>query len=134
MLREQYSTQALVQDASAKISTIIGTIAAKMEEAALARGDLDAAAFWGEGGLGRAALHALAGGLLGGANDVAGMIKAALGGATSALLTPAIKDLVTQIVNSTIADESTRTIMINTITSALTAGMGAAVALPKGKV
>ena len=47
-------------------------------------------ALWDEGGAGRAALHAIAGALLGGVNGVDGAIKAAIGAGVSTAIAPFI--------------------------------------------
>ena len=49
---------------------------------------------WDEGGAGRAALHAIAGALLGGVNGVDGAIKAAIGAGVSTAIAPYINDIV----------------------------------------
>ncbi|MCA2406938.1 hemagglutinin repeat-containing protein [Rhizobium leguminosarum] len=125
VLREQLKTQELYQDAAAKAAKFIGDFALKREQAATTD---EERAFWAEGGPGRAALHALAGGLLGGVTDVTGMIKGALGGATSSLLGPHIRDLVAEIINGTsLAGTAQGEQLIDIISASLVQGLAATV-------
>ncbi|WP_221152333.1 hemagglutinin repeat-containing protein, partial [Rhizobium binae] len=130
ILREQLKTQELYQDAAAKAAKFIGDFAFKREQAATTD---EERAFWAEGGPGRAALHALAGGLLGGVTDVSGMIRGALGGATSSLLGPHIRDLVAEIVNGTsLAGTAQGEQLINMISASLVQGLAATVSGGEG--
>jgi len=105
----------------AKAAKAIGDISLKLEQAATTP---EERAYWAEGGVGRAALHALAGGLLGGVTDVTGMIRGALGGASSALLGPHIRELVAEIVDSAnVTDPALRTFLINSISSGIVEGI-----------
>ncbi|MGU3400492.1 hemagglutinin repeat-containing protein [Brucellaceae bacterium D45D] len=99
ILREQYKTQERYQEASAMMAQFVGDMADKLALEALKRGDIEAAEFWGAGGVGRAGLHAVGGGILGGVNDISGMIKGAFGGAASTLIAPYVDQLVNAIVN-----------------------------------
>ncbi|MDM9645788.1 hemagglutinin repeat-containing protein [Rhizobium sp. S163] len=130
ILREQLKTQQLYQDASAKAAKAIGDISLKLEQGAKTP---EERAYWAEGGVGRAALHALAGGLLGGVTDVNGIIKGALGGASSALLGPSVRQLVAEIVDSAnISDPALRTFLINSISSGIVEGIGAGIGGSEG--
>ncbi|RCS25851.1 hypothetical protein DUT91_03580 [Phyllobacterium salinisoli] len=80
--------------------------------------------FWKEGGPGRAALHAIASGLLGGVTDWQGALAGALGGATSALLAPKVRELVEDFVKQPGLTGSAAEMMINTVTSGILAGVG----------
>nr|WP_266019353.1 hemagglutinin repeat-containing protein [Brucella intermedia] len=101
ILRDQYKTQERYQEASAMMAQFVGDMADKLALDALNKGDLKAAEFWGAGGVGRAALHALGGGILGGVNDVSGMIKGAFGGAAATLIAPYVDQLVSGIIKNT---------------------------------
>ncbi|MFS2174358.1 hemagglutinin repeat-containing protein [Rhizobium pisi] len=130
ILREQLKTQELYQDAAAKAAKFIGDFALKQRQAATTD---EERAFWAEGGPGPAALHALAGGLLGGVTDVSGMIRGALGGATSSLLGPHIRDLVAEIVSGTsLAGTAQGEQLINIISASLVQGLAATVAGGEG--
>lgn len=61
-LNQQYKTQAAYQEASAIMAGLVGDISDRLAREALVHGDLEAAEFWGAGGVGRAALHAVGGG------------------------------------------------------------------------
>ncbi|CAN7619411.1 hemagglutinin repeat-containing protein [Phyllobacterium sp. LjRoot231] len=127
VLAEQYQTQADYQAAAATLANVIGNIANKLAEDALKRGDTQAAEFWGADGVGRAAMHALGGALLGGVNDVAGVIKGAIGGAISTLAAPEIRKIVASIVNGTkLAGTDQGEFLINSVTSSLVQGIAAA--------
>ncbi|MGH6861675.1 MAG: hypothetical protein ACRECY_15590, partial [Phyllobacterium sp.] len=124
VLDEQYRTQDQYQQAAATLAGLIGDMAGRFEKAALERNDPAAAQFWGEGGAGRAALHALGGALLGGVNDAAGAIKGALGGALSTLTAPAIHDVVAEIVNGTrLANTQEGKRLIDSVTASLVQGL-----------
>ncbi len=104
ILRQQYKTQADLQAAQKTMAGLIGDIADKLAEKALADDRLSDAKFWAPGGAGRALLHAVGGGLLGGVNGWEGALKSALGGATSAMLAPAIEQLVKGMLKGTSLD------------------------------
>jgi len=128
-LREQYKTQQRYQEAAALMAQAVARIADRLRDEALARGDAEAAALWGTGGLGRAALHALGGGILGGVTDVSGMVKAAFGGAVSTLIAPYVHTLVQDIVNDaglggTAAGQALANIVSGGIVMGLTATVG----------
>ncbi|WP_414091596.1 hemagglutinin repeat-containing protein [Rhizobium sp. BR 314] len=98
ILREQYKTQADLQAAQATIAGLVGDIASNQYENAKTQSERD---LWKEGGVGRAILHAVGGGILGGVNGWEGALKGALGGASSSLLSPAIADLVKGMLKGT---------------------------------
>jgi len=98
ILREQYKTQADLQAAQATMAGLVADIANNLMLNATTQAQKD---FWGEGGAGRAVLHAIGGGILGGVNDLSGAIRGALGGATSTLLSPAIAELVDGMLKGT---------------------------------
>jgi len=124
ILRDQYKTQADLQAAQATMAGLVGDIANSFRDRAATQAERD---FWSEGGAGRALLHAIGGGLLGGVNDWEGALKGALGGASSALLAPAIKQLVAGILkDSTLSDQDRQT-LATLIGSSLSALAGAAV-------
>ncbi|SCB52324.1 hemagglutinin repeat-containing protein [Rhizobium lusitanum] len=98
ILHDQYKTQADIQAAQATMAGLVATIANQFVEQADTPAEL---AFWGEGGAGRALLHAIGAGVLGGVNGWEGALKGAAGGATSTLLAPAIDELVTGLLKGT---------------------------------
>lgn len=98
ILRDQYKTQADLQEAQKTMATLVGDIANDLMLKATTKEEQD---FWKPGGVGRAALHAIGGGILGGVNGWEGAVKAALGGATSTLLSPAIAELVKSMLKGT---------------------------------
>ncbi|WP_285541324.1 hemagglutinin repeat-containing protein, partial [Brucella sp. NBRC 12950] len=124
LLSEQLKTQQLYDDAAAKAANMIGTKASDLANAAYERGDKDEYEFWKEGGPGRAALHAIAGGLLGGVTDFSGMLSGALGGASSALLAPKIRELVAEFVKESGLTGSAAEFMTNTVTGSILQGIG----------
>ncbi|MDH7793820.1 hemagglutinin repeat-containing protein [Ochrobactrum sp. AN78] len=124
ILSEQLKTQQLYDDAAAKAANMIGTKASDLANAAYERGDKDEYEFWKEGGPGRAALHAIAGGLLGGVTDFSGMLSGALGGASSALLAPKIRELVAEFVKESGLTGSAAEFMTNTVTGSILQGIG----------
>ncbi|MBB3966757.1 hemagglutinin repeat-containing protein [Rhizobium metallidurans] len=95
LLRNQYKTQADLQAAQVTMAGLVADIANKL----WLNAPEEEKAFWAEGGPGRAALHALGGGLLGGVNGVGGAVKGALGGAASTLFAKAVKELVAGMMN-----------------------------------
>ncbi|TRA98929.1 filamentous hemagglutinin [Rhizobium rhizogenes] len=98
ILREQYKTQADLQAAQKTMAGLVATIANQFVDQADTPAEL---AFWGEGGAGRAMLHAIGAGILGGVNGWEGALKGAAGGATSTLLAPAIDKLVAGLLKGT---------------------------------
>ena len=83
---------------------------------------------WDEGGAGRAALHAIAGALLGGVNGVDGAIKAAIGAGVSTAIAPYINDIVKNAVaQSGLKGEEAKRLsdtLTSSIVSALLASAG----------
>nr|WP_309546812.1 hemagglutinin repeat-containing protein [Rhizobium rhizogenes]QCL09198.1 filamentous hemagglutinin family N-terminal domain protein [Rhizobium rhizogenes]QCL09830.1 filamentous hemagglutinin family N-terminal domain protein [Rhizobium rhizogenes] len=125
ILREQYKTQADLQAAQATMAGLVGDISSELYKQALQRGDDAAADLWKEGGEGRALLHAIGGGILGGVNGWEGAIKGALGAGTSSLLTPAIAALVKGMLkDSSLSDQDKQTLanLIGTSLSSAVAG------------
>ena len=125
ILRDQYKTQADLQAAQATMAGLVGDISSELYKQALQRGDDAAADLWKEGGEGRALLHAIGGGILGGVNGWEGAIKGALGAGTSSLLTPAIAALVKGMLkDSTLSDQDKQTLanLIGTSLSSAVAG------------
>ncbi len=98
ILHDQYKTQADLQAAQATMAGLVATIANQFVDQADTPAEL---AFWGEGGAGRALLHAIGAGVLGGVNGWEGALKGAAGGATSTLLAPAIDELVAGLLKGT---------------------------------
>ncbi|AVA26074.1 hemagglutinin repeat-containing protein [Rhizobium sp. NXC24] len=126
ILRNQYKTQADLQEAQKTMAGLVGTIADQLEAQALAARHPEDAAYWEEGGAGRALLHAIGGGLLGGVNGWEGALKGALGGAASTLLAPAIADLVKGMLkDSTLsaADKQTLATLLGASLSAAAGGI-----------
>ncbi|WP_064697239.1 hemagglutinin repeat-containing protein [Rhizobium aegyptiacum] len=125
-LSEQLKTQQLYDAAAARAAKLIGDKAGELAQAALEKGEAGKAEyeFWKEGGSGRAALHAIAGGLLGGVTDWQGMLAGALGGATSSLLAPKVRELVEDFVKQSGLTGSAAEFMVNTVTSSILAGIG----------
>ncbi|WP_295898142.1 hypothetical protein [uncultured Bartonella sp.] len=74
-------------------------------------------ALWDEGGAGRAAIHAIAGSLLGGVNGVDNAIKAAIGAGVSTAIAPYINDIVKD--DSSILKKSKRLLKVALSTVAL---------------
>ncbi|MBB3391050.1 filamentous hemagglutinin [Rhizobium sp. BK275] len=125
-LSEQLKTQQLYDAAAARAAKLIGDKAGELAQAALEKGEAGKAEyeFWKEGGPGRAALHAIAGGLLGGVTDWQGVLAGALGGGTSSLLGPKVRELVADFVSQSGLTGSAAEFMINTVTSSILAGIG----------
>ncbi|NTG71836.1 filamentous hemagglutinin N-terminal domain-containing protein [Agrobacterium rhizogenes] len=101
ILREQYKTQADLQAAQATMAGLVGDIATELYKQARDHDDQAGMDYWKEGGVGRATLHAIGAGVLGGVNGWEGALKGALGGASSSLLSPAIADLVNGMLKGT---------------------------------
>ncbi|MEZ2126790.1 MULTISPECIES: hemagglutinin repeat-containing protein [unclassified Sinorhizobium] len=96
ILGEQYKTQQRYQEAAQMMAEFVAEQADKLAKAAP---DEETRKCWEAGGVCRAALHAVGGGILGGVNDVSGMIKAAFGGAAATMIGPYIDGLVNQLIN-----------------------------------
>jgi filamentous hemagglutinin len=65
VLRDQYKTQADLQEAQKTMAGLVGDIASELYKQSTTQAERD---FWAEGGQGRALLHAIGGGILGGVN------------------------------------------------------------------
>ncbi|WP_027665580.1 hemagglutinin repeat-containing protein [Rhizobium leguminosarum] len=98
ILRDQYRTQADLQAAQKTMAGLVATIANEFADQADTPEEL---AIWGESGPGRALLHAIGAGILGGVNGWEGALRGALGGATSTLLSSAIDKLVASMLKGT---------------------------------
>ncbi|WP_246622855.1 hemagglutinin repeat-containing protein [Rhizobium laguerreae] len=98
ILRDQYRTQADLQAAQKTMAGLVATIANEFADQADTPEEL---AIWGESGPGRALLHAIGAGILGGVNGWEGALRGALGGATSTLLSSAIDKLVAGMLKGT---------------------------------
>jgi filamentous hemagglutinin len=98
ILRDQYKTQADLQEAQKTMATLVGQIASELRDNAQSP---EEQALWDEGGAGRALLHAIGSGILGGVNGWEGALKGALGGAATTLLAPAIDKLVRGMLKGT---------------------------------
>ncbi|MFJ1309533.1 hemagglutinin repeat-containing protein [Agrobacterium sp. P15N1-A] len=125
ILRQQYKTQADLLAAQATMAGLVGDIASGLYQDALERGDGAAAELWKEGGQGRALLHAIGGGILGGVNGWEGALKGALGAASSSLLTPAIADLVNGMLRDSNLSDQDRQALAAAIGSSLSGLVGA---------
>ncbi|WP_261333333.1 hemagglutinin repeat-containing protein [Rhizobium leguminosarum] len=125
ILRDQYKTQADLQEAQATMAGLVGDIANELYRQAALSGDQTGMDYWKEGGIGRAALHAVGGGILGGTNGWEGAIKAALGGATTTLLAPAIAALVDGMLKGTKYEGTPEgAALAKLVGASLTAGIG----------
>ncbi|TAZ86572.1 filamentous hemagglutinin N-terminal domain-containing protein [Rhizobium ruizarguesonis] len=98
ILRDQYRTQADLQAAQKTMAGLVATIANEFVDQADTPEEL---AFWGESGPGRALLHAIGAGILGGVNGWEGALRGALGATTSTLLASAIDKLVSGMLKGT---------------------------------
>ncbi|WP_432444665.1 hemagglutinin repeat-containing protein [Rhizobium leguminosarum] len=98
ILRDQYKTQADLQEAQKTMATLVGQIASELRDNAQSP---EEQALWDEGGAGRALLHAIGSGILGGVNGWEGALKGALGGAATTLMAPAIYKLVRGMLKGT---------------------------------
>ncbi len=124
ILRDQYKTQADLQAAQATMAGLVGDIATNLYDNAKTQAERD---LWAEGGQGRALLHAIGGGILGGVNGWEGAIKGALGGEATALMAPAIAALVKGMLKeSTLSDQDKQT-LATLIGTSLSSAVGAAV-------
>ena len=119
-LNDQLKTQQDWSKASATMATTVRDIADKLHKQP---NDI-----WDEGGAGRAALHAIAGALLGGVNGVDGAIKAAIGAGVSTAIAPYINDIVKNAVaQSGLKGEDAKRLsdtLTSSIVSALLASAG----------
>lgn len=125
ILRQQYKTQADLQAAQATMAGLVGDIASEFYRQAAEGRDQAGMDYWKEGGAGRVLLHTIGAGILGGVNGWEGALKGAAGAATSALLTPAIADLVKGMLkDSTLSaqDKQTLAALLGESLSALAAG------------
>ncbi|TAU74545.1 hemagglutinin repeat-containing protein [Rhizobium leguminosarum] len=124
ILRDQYKTQADLQAAQKTMATLVGDIADGLRNHALTQAEHD---FWDEGGQGRALLHAIGGGILGGVNGWEGAIKGALGAGAATLMAPAIASLVKGMLkDSTLSAEDKQT-LATLIGATLSAAVGGAI-------
>jgi filamentous hemagglutinin len=98
ILRQQYKTQADLQAAQATMGGLVVDIANDFMLKTTTQAERD---LWNEGGEGRALLHAIGAGILGGVNGWEGALNGALGGAASTLMAPAIADLVENMLKGT---------------------------------
>ncbi len=122
ILRDQYKTQADLQEAQKTMAGLVATVANEFAQQAKSPEEL---ALWNEGGAGRALLHAIGSGILGGVNGWEGALRGAVGGATSTLLAPAIDKLVAGMLkDSTLsaADKNMLATLIGQSLSAVAAG------------
>ncbi len=125
ILRDQYKTQADLQAAQATMAGLVGDIASEFYKQAALNQDQTGMDYWKEGGVGRVLLHTIGAGILGGVNGWEGALKGAAGAATSALLTPAIADLIDGMLkDSTLSDQDKQTLaaLLGESLSALAAG------------
>ncbi|WP_245430300.1 hemagglutinin repeat-containing protein [Rhizobium tropici] len=122
ILRQQYKTQADLQAAQATMAGLVGDIATDLYAKAATQAERD---LWKEGGEGRALLHAIGAGILGGANGWEGAVKGALGGAVTTLMAPAIANLVKGMLkDSTLSDQDKQT-LATLIGTSLSSAVGA---------
>ncbi|MGM4915063.1 hemagglutinin repeat-containing protein [Rhizobium sp. 768_B6_N1_8] len=125
ILRDQYKTQADLQAAQKTMATLVGDIASELYKQATTEAERD---FWSEGGQGRALLHAIGGGILGGVNGWEGALKSALGGAATTLMAPAIRELVKGMLKGTKYEGTPEgDALAKLIGATLAAGVGGAV-------
>ncbi|MBB4576271.1 hemagglutinin repeat-containing protein [Rhizobium lentis] len=125
ILRDQYKTQADLQEAQKTMAGLVGDIANELYKQAALNQDQAGMDYWKEGGVGRAALHGVGGGILGGVNGWEGAIKAALGGAVTTLMAPAIAELVKGMLKGTKYEGTPEgDALAKLIGASLTAGIG----------
>ncbi|MGO7921026.1 hemagglutinin repeat-containing protein [Rhizobium ruizarguesonis] len=124
ILRDQYKTQADLQEAQKTMAGLVGDIASELYNRATTQAQRD---FWSEGGQGRALLHAIGGGILGGVNGWEGAIKAALGGAVTTLMAPAIAELVKGMLKDSSLSEDDKRQLATLIGASLSAAVGGVV-------
>ncbi|GAC1044865.1 hypothetical protein thsrh120_48690 [Rhizobium sp. No.120] len=124
ILRQQYKTQADLQEAQKTMAGLVATIANQFAQQATTPEEL---ALWNEGGAGRALLHAIGSGILGGANGWEGALRGAVGGATSTLLAPAIDKLVAGMLKDSTLSATDRNMLATLIGQSLSAVAAGAV-------
>ncbi|MBB3428189.1 filamentous hemagglutinin [Rhizobium sp. BK312] len=124
ILRQQYKTQADLQAAQRTMATLVGEIASELRDHASTPEEYT---LWDEGGAGRAVLHAIGGGLLGGVNGWEGALKGALGGAATTLLAPAIERLINGMVRDSNLSAADREQLAALLGESLSAVVGGAV-------
>ncbi|MCJ9696942.1 hemagglutinin repeat-containing protein, partial [Rhizobium sp. PRIMUS64] len=133
ILRDQYKTQADLQEAQKTMAGLVGDIASELYKQAIRNQDQAGMDYWKEGGAGRALLHAIGGGILGGVNGWEGAIKAALGGAATTLMAPAIAELVKGMLKGTKYEGTPEgDALAKLIGATLSAGVGVAVGGAEG--
>ncbi|WP_425516113.1 hemagglutinin repeat-containing protein [Rhizobium leucaenae] len=132
ILREQYKTQADLQAAQVTMAGLVGDIASEFYKQAALSGDQAGMDYWKEGGSGRVLLHTIGAGVLGGVNGWEGAIKGAAGAATSALLTPAIADLVKGMLKDSSLSAADREQLAALLGESLSAIVGGAVGGAEG--
>ena len=133
ILRDQYKTQADLQEAQKTMAGLAGDIASELYKQATLNQDQAGMDYWKEGGAGRALLHAIGGGILGGVNGWEGAIKAALGGAATTLMAPAIAELVKGMLKGTKYEGTPEgDALAKLIGATLAAGVGGAVGGAEG--
>ncbi|WP_456320574.1 hemagglutinin repeat-containing protein [Rhizobium laguerreae] len=133
ILRDQYKTQADLQEAQKTMAGLVGDIASDFYKQAALNQDQAGMDYWKEGGVGRALLHAIGGGILGGVNGWEGAIKAALGGAATTLMAPAIAELVKGMLKGTKYEGTPEgDALAKLIGATLAAGVGGAVGGAEG--
>ncbi|MBB3138550.1 filamentous hemagglutinin [Rhizobium pisi] len=126
ILRDQYKTQADLQEAQKTMAGLVADIANRLALQAASGPHPEDAAIWAEGGVGRAALHALGGAILGGVNDVPGAIRGAFGGAVSTLIAPYIDQLVAGLMKDAgLSDSADSQRLANLVATSLVAGLTA---------
>lgn len=101
ILRDQYKTQADLQQAQKTMAGLVGDVASEFYEQAARNQDQAGMDYWKEGGAGRVLLHTIGSGILGGVNGWEGALKGAAGAATASLLAPAIGKLVDGMLKGT---------------------------------
>ncbi|WFR98777.1 hemagglutinin repeat-containing protein [Rhizobium tumorigenes] len=124
ILRDQYKTQADLQEAQKTMAGLVGDIASDLYGKATTEAERD---LWKEGGQGRALLQAIGGGILGGVNGWEGAIKGALGAGASSLMAPAIASLVKGMLKDSSLSAQDQLTLATLIGSSLSAGVGGAV-------
>lgn len=132
ILRDQYKTQADLQAAQATMAGLVGDIASNLYRQAVANDDQTGKDYWKEGGVGRALLHAIGGGILGGVNGWEGALKGALGGTATTVMAPAIADLVKGMLKDSALSDVDKQTLATFIGSSLSAAVGSAAGAGEG--
>ncbi len=133
ILRDQYKTQADLQEAQKTMAGLVGDIGSELYKQAALNQDQVGMDYWKEGGAGRALLHAIGGGILGGVNGWEGAIKAALGGAATTLMALTIAELVKGMLKGTKYEGTPEgDALAKLIGATLAAGVGGAVGGAEG--